>query len=63
MRDNIERDCCSTIEKTLTKNLKGWEVEKRKFHDPGMTLVLKGDSWGLPGNTRITVKISWGKEL
>jgi methyl coenzyme M reductase subunit D len=63
MMDDIDRDCCSEIERVLTKNLpEEWNVVDRKFHDPGMTLTLDHSTKGFVGQPTVTVEITYGKK-
>lgn len=38
-----------------------WSVVDRKFHDPGMTLVVEHNTKGCVGQPAVTIKISYGK--
>ena len=69
MLDDMDRECCSTIESIIETGLENhrhvlpptWKIIKRTFQDPGITLVLEyvGPTHTL-GQPKVTVKISWG---
>ena len=66
MMDDIDRDCCATVEAFVMRGLglrddyysdnsaQRWKVAKREFHDPGMTLYLQNDD-----KPRVTVTIAY----
>lgn len=64
MLDDIDRDCCYAIEKSLSKNLpKEWSVVDRVFHDPGVTLTLEHNTEGFVSRPIVTVQISYGRPV
>lgn len=60
MRDDIDRECCASVEAVVERGLKNsdgqWKIVDREFRDPGILLYLQHNQGP---KVRVSISYNW----